>query len=68
MIRSMLAYTISILRGYSGAKEPAVEPVEPLYRSYAFPTVPSSTDRLFDETERRIEGEKPLRLLDLPVI
>ena len=48
--------------------EAPVETSEPLYRSYAFPTVPSSTDRLFDETERRIEGEKPLRLLDLPVI
>jgi hypothetical protein len=68
MIRSILAYPISLLTGHSDAKAPAVEPVEPLYRSYAFPTVPSTTDRLFDEADRRTEKEKPLRLLGLPVI
>jgi len=68
MIRSMLAYPISLLKRYSGANAPADEIVEPLYGSYAFPTVPSGTDRLFDEVERRIADEKPLRLLDLPVL
>ena len=68
MIRSMLATLISYLSGASATKASLSEEVEPLYRSYAFPTVPSSTDRLFDEAERRTEEEKPLRLLDLPVI
>lgn len=68
MIRTTLATLISHLSGNTEARKPPVEEVEPLYRSYAFPTVPSNTERLFNESERRIEEERPLRLLDLPVL
>jgi hypothetical protein len=68
MIRTTLATLISLLSGNTEARKPPADEVEPLYRSYAFPTVPSSTDKLFDEADRRTEKEKPLRLLDLPVL
>ncbi|KKO08528.1 hypothetical protein LCGC14_0044680 [marine sediment metagenome] len=68
MTRSILASFISLLSGNRGVQMRPAEEVEPLYRSYAFPTVPSNTDRLFDEADRRTNEEKPLRVLGLPVL